>query len=147
MLFSVKCFYWYLLDILASWLALEHFNLSNFSFYVVCGVWNCVLWMPCTLFNCATNLPTGTNKVTWTWTPHTPGQPAPCLFWEDFLALADQRLFAVENYAILNKRHFPTQRIITLETRQVMFFCDAMHPGTCRHCENGCLSRTTFSVN
>ncbi len=43
------------------------------------------------------------------------------------------------------------QRITTLETQQVLFFCDAMHPGTCRHCKNGCVSRTAqktqLSVN
>ncbi len=29
-----------------------------------------------------------------------------------------------------------------METRQVLFFCDAVHPGTCWRCMNGCVSRT-----
>ncbi len=33
--------------------------------------------------------------------------------------------------------------ITTLETQQVLFFCDVMHPGTCRHCKNACVSETT----
>ncbi len=43
-------------------------------------------------------------------------------------------------------------QITALETQQVLFFSDAMHPGRCRHCKNGCVSRTNsensdFSVN
>ncbi len=67
-----------------------------------------------------------------------PQASQPCLFWKDFLALVDQKPLVIENYATLNKRNVPMWQITTLETWQVLFFCDAMHPGTCRHCKNGC---------
>ncbi len=35
----------------------------------------------------------------------TPGQRAPCLFWEEFQALVDKKPFVIENYTILNKRN------------------------------------------
>ncbi len=39
----------------------------------------------------------------------------------------------------------------TLETWQVLFICDAMHPGTCRHCNMLCEQDkseiSAFSVN
>ncbi len=38
------------------------------------------------------------------------------------------------------------RRITTLKTQQVLFFCDAMDPGTCRHSKNGCVSRTTQKI-
>ncbi len=67
----------------------------------------------------------------------------PCLFWEDLLALADQKPLIIENYAICNERNVHMQRITTLETQQVLLFCDEMHSGTCKHYKNGCVSRTT----
>ncbi len=35
-------------------------------------------------------------------TPRTPAEPAPCLLWEDFLALVDQKPLVIENFAIQN---------------------------------------------
>ncbi len=68
-------------------------------------------------------------------------QAAPCFLWEEFQALANQKPFVIENYAVLNKRHVLMQSIATMETWQVLFACDAMHPGTCRHGKNCCVSR------
>ncbi len=67
--------------------------------------------------------------------------PAPSL--RGISGTTEQKPLVTENYAILNKRNVLRQWIKTLETRQVLFFCDAMHPGTCRHCTLGCMSRTT----
>ncbi len=41
------------------------------------------------------------------------------------------KTLVTENYTILNKRNVHMQWITTLETWQVMFFWDAIHPGTC----------------
>ncbi len=40
-----------------------------------------------------------------------------------------EKTLVTESYA----RNVLMGRITTLETQQVLFFCDAMHPGTCRH--------------
>ncbi len=53
---------------------------------------------------------------------------APCTLWWT------KKPLVIENYAILNKRNVPVWLITTLEVQQVLFFCDAMHPGTCRCC-------------
>ncbi len=52
----------------------------------------------------------------------------------------------IKNYAILNKRNILMQQVTTLETWQALLFCDAMHPGICRHCKNDCVSRTTQKI-
>ncbi len=62
---------------------------------------------------------------------------------ENFLALVDQKPLIIKKYAKLNKREVAIWWITTLETRQVLFFCDAMHPGTYGHCRNSSVSRTT----
>ncbi len=54
----------------------------------------------------------------------------PCLLWEEFEALAHQKPLIIENFAILNKRNISMRWIITLETGQVLFFCDYCMHGT-----------------
>ncbi len=67
---------------------------------------------------------------------------APRLFLEDFLALVDQKPLVIDNNAISNKRNVLIRWITTLETQQILFFCDAMHLCTRRRCRNACVSRT-----
>ncbi len=78
-----------------------------------------------------------------------------CLLREDFLALAEQKP-SLLNYAIFNKRNVLTHVLMFWQqpwrSGKCCFFCNAMHPGTCRHCVNGCVSRTNsensaFSVD
>ncbi len=55
----------------------------------------------------------------------TPPAPSPpCLLWEEFQALADQKPFLIKNCAILNKRNNLMWQIAPLVTQQVLFFCD-----------------------
>ncbi len=86
------------------------------------------------------------GRTTNCFSPRTPGKPAPCLLGEDFLAPVDQKPLVIENYTISNKRNVSMRQVTTLETRQELFFCDAMHPGTCRHCKNSRVSRTTHKT-
>ncbi len=71
----------------------------------------------------------------------TPGEMMPCLFWEDFMALVDQKPLIVESLAILNKRNVLMRQILPWRPSR-----DAMHPGTCRHCKNsfGQLRKLSF---
>ncbi len=52
--------------------------------------------------------------------PRTPGEPVPCLFWEEFQAR--QNPLVIENNAISNKRNVPTRQITNLETRKCCLF-------------------------
>ncbi len=73
--------------------------------------------------------------------PRNPGEPVPCLYW-GFSGSGGPKTPHYWKLCILKKRTVPIWQITTLETWQVLFFCDAMRPGTCRHCKNGCVSRT-----
>ncbi len=87
--------------------------------------------------------------------PHTAVEPAPCWFWENFLALADQKSLVIENYAILNKRNIPLQQITTFEKSRsresaVFSWCNAswyMKALQGRLCEQDYSENSVFSVN
>ncbi len=72
--------------------------------------------------------------------PRTPSEPAPCLFWENFLTLMDQNPSSLKTIQYQILKNVTDNNLGDLASA---VFCDAMHHGTYSHCKSSRVSRTS----